>query len=108
MAIASILHRISGILIFLLLPFMLYGLKMSLTSITDFAALQFLWHNLGIKFIVWCFISALVYHSLAGVRHLIMDLGCGETVTAGKRSAWLVFILALFIIMSLGVLMYVG
>ncbi|MDF1828212.1 MAG: succinate dehydrogenase, cytochrome b556 subunit [Legionellaceae bacterium] len=95
MAIASILHRISGIGLFLLLPLMLYFLKLSLASAASFEHLQMLlttcvWYKLAIL----AFAAALIYHVLAGVRHLLMDMGFGESLVAARRSAFVVIGLA--------------
>lgn len=102
-AIASILHRISGILIFLLMPFMLYALHQSLMSSENFLKMQ----ECGVlKFFTWVFLSALLYHTLAGIRHLLMDLGLGEGPITGRKTAWFVLILASIGIIGLGVYLW--
>ncbi len=103
MAIASILHRISGLVLFLLLPIMLYFLRQSLASPESFEHLQILiktcaWH----KLLIWGFSSAWLYHLLAGIRHLLMDTGMGETVHAARRSALIVIGLSILGIMIMG------
>jgi succinate dehydrogenase / fumarate reductase cytochrome b subunit len=95
MAIASILHRISGIGLFLLLPLMLYFLNLSLASAASFEHFQMLlatcvWYKLAIL----VFTSALIYHVLAGIRHVLMDMGLGESLVAARRSAFVVIGLA--------------
>lgn len=91
MAIASILHRISGVALFLLLPWMLYFLKLSLASAASFEHLHMLivtcvWY----KLVILTFTSAFMYHLLAGIRHLLMDMGFGETLVAARRSSYIV------------------
>ena len=103
MAIVSILHRISGIILFLLLPVMLYFLDQSLASSRSFANLQDNLSNYWHKLLIFGFCSALIYHGLAGIRHLIMDIGFGESLSTGRRSAWLVLIIAAALIIGLGV-----
>lgn len=103
MAIASILHRISGLVLFLLLPFMLYCLDLSLKSAESFVNLHILLTNPFWKLCLWAFAAALVYHLLAGIRHLIMDLGYGEALCAGRRSAVLVIVLAVILTILLGI-----
>ncbi|MDF1646458.1 MAG: succinate dehydrogenase, cytochrome b556 subunit [Legionellaceae bacterium] len=103
MAIASILHRISGLALFLLLPMMLYFLKQSLASPESFEHLKMLvttcaWYKLAI----WAFSSAWLYHLLAGIRHLLMDMGIGETVDAAHRSALIVIGLAILGVLVMG------
>lgn len=102
-AIVSILHRISGILIFLLMPFMLYALQQSLLSPEDFFRTQQCLTQGFMKFLVWVFFSALIYHVIAGIRHLLMDIGLGEHLATAQKSAWLVLGLAFVCIIWLGV-----
>jgi succinate dehydrogenase / fumarate reductase, cytochrome b subunit len=103
MAIASILHRISGLILFLLLPFILYFLTMSLNSAESFIKVHILLESPYCKLLLWAFCVALIYHLLAGIRHLIMDLGFGEQVSAGRRSAVLVIALAVILTIFLGI-----
>lgn len=102
MAIASILHRISGILLFLLMPMMLYFLDLSLRSAESFDHLQKVILSPCCKFLLWAFGAAMIYHILAGIRHLLMDLGFGEQLTAGRKSAVTVIVLAIILIIFLG------
>ena len=91
MAIASILHRISGLVLFLLLPVMLYFLHVSLASSLSFDKLQVMFaSHAWCKLVLWAFSSAWLYHLLAGIRHLLMDTGRGETLQAARLSALLV------------------
>lgn len=103
MAIASILHRIAGIVIFLLLPFMLYYLDYSLRGATFFQAIEVFFDKPLIKFVLWVFSSALTYHIIAGVRHIIMDLGFGEGLENARLGAILVITLATLSVVGLGV-----
>ena len=73
----SILHRISGAGLFLLLPFLIYLLDMSLKSPTHFSKIsEFISHPIAfvaISGIIW----AVIHHFLAGIRHLMLDLHIG-------------------------------
>lgn len=102
MAITSILHRISGLIIFILLPFMLYCLYLSLRSAESFAQLQLMLQSPYYKVLIWGFSSAFAYHLIAGIRHLIMDAGFGEDLCAGRRSAIAVIVLAVISTFLLG------
>lgn len=103
MAIASILHRVSGVILFLFIPFMLYALGESLASPVDFRALAETLARGWVKLLIWIGLAALTYHFVAGIRHLLMDLGVGETLTAGRRSAWATFIVAAILIIATGI-----
>ena len=97
-ALTSILHRLSGILLFLCLFVMLYALGKSLSSEEGFNEIKgMLLSPLG-KLIAWVLYSALIYHLVAGVRHLIMDMGVGETLQGGKRGSVIVIIVSTFLI----------
>ncbi|KTD28051.1 succinate dehydrogenase cytochrome b556 subunit C [Legionella maceachernii] len=103
MAIASILHRISGLILFLLMPFILYLLSKSLSSAISFMQMQVLLQSPFHKLLLWAFSAALVYHLLAGIRHMIMDLGYGEEVKAGRQTAIWVIALAVILTIFLGI-----
>lgn len=103
MAIASILHRISGVILFLLLPVILYILQLSLHSSSSYDDLQALLTHPHIKFCLWVFCSALIYHVIAGIRHILLDMGIGEDIHAARRSAVTVILLATVMILFLGI-----
>ena len=103
MAIASILHRISGVILFVLLPMMLYFLARSLKSESSFAELQLILGSPLPKLLLWGFLSAGLYHLLAGIRHIFLDMGWGESVPAARNSALLVILLAVPGIIGLGI-----
>lgn len=104
MAISSILHRISGVLLFVLFPLMLYFFDMSLKNAGTFADVT-MWIKdcLLYKFACWLFASAIVYHLFAGVRHMVMDLGYGESVQVGRQTAMAVIVLAVIASLILGI-----
>ncbi|MGQ3888390.1 succinate dehydrogenase, cytochrome b556 subunit [Legionella sp. CNM-1927-20] len=102
MAIASILHRISGLALFLLFPIILYYLDLSLASPTSFVTLQSILAGVVAKLILWAFGAALIYHLLAGIRHLVMDAGYGEHLSSGRKSAIFVIIAAIVLTLLLG------
>lgn len=95
----SILHRISGVILFFAVAILLYVLEESLASEQSFEALKGYFSNIIFQIILWASLVALAYHVVAGVRHLIMDLGIGEeSFEAGRRSAWLAVSVTIVII----------
>lgn len=102
MAIASILHRLSGLLMFVLLPVMLCYLDHSLRSPDAFDAVRLHMALPWVKLTFWAFGAAWVYHVIAGIRHMLMDLGIGESLEAGRRSAVLVIVLAVISTLLIG------
>lgn len=102
-AIVSILHRISGIIIFLFIPFLLWALDMSLQSGEQFAALLRSLDNIAMKFVLWSLLSAVIFHWVAGIRHLLMDMGFGESHYGGRLGANIVFIVSIVLIILAGI-----
>ncbi len=103
MAIASILHRISGFVLFLMIPFMLWLLDKSVQSPSSFLEIQAGFNCDLAKFFIWVLLSALWYHLVAGIKHLIMDLGHWESKLGGKISSTGVMVIGLIGIILLGV-----
>ncbi|WP_076537442.1 succinate dehydrogenase, cytochrome b556 subunit [Shewanella sp. UCD-KL21] len=93
-AIASILHRISGVIMLFAVGILIWMLNESLASPESFAGLQSLFDNLLVKFVIWGILTALVYHLIVGVRHLIMDTGRWEELASGLASAKIAFVLS--------------
>ena len=88
--VVSILHRISGVALVLALPFVLWLLQQSLTSADDYQRVTGLLQNLPARILLFLLALALAYHSLAGIRHLLLDLHIGISRRGGRISAWLV------------------
>lgn len=102
-AIVSILHRISGVFVFLLIPMFLWMLQLSTFSELGFLRMQECLTSPVSKLVIWVTLSALVYHLVAGIRHLIMDMGIGEERASGRLAAQMCMGISLVLILSLGV-----
>jgi succinate dehydrogenase / fumarate reductase cytochrome b subunit len=102
-AYTSILHRISGVILFIGLAALLYGLDLSLSSEDGFARVKAFMAYPLVKLVIWAVLSALLYHLVAGVRHLIMDMGVGETLQGGKLGSQIVLIVSAVLIVLVGV-----
>lgn len=87
-AIVSILHRISGVFLFLIIPFVLWGIQYSFESPVHFEYLKDWLTSPLMLFISWVVLAALIYHIVAGIRHLLMDIGLGESLSAGRQGAF--------------------
>ena len=83
-AYTSILHRISGVILFVGVAILLLALDASLSSAEGFEEVKAYLNSPLAKLVIWVLLSALLYHLVAGVRHLIMDSGHGETLEGGK------------------------
>ncbi len=93
-AIASILHRLSGVIVFLLVPVLLWLLDKSLSSPEGFAQVQEIFNGFFVRFIVWVFVAGLIYHFIAGVKHLLANLGFAEELQSGRIAATISLILS--------------
>lgn len=87
-AIVSILHRISGLFLFLVIPFLLWGLQYSVAGREHYNELISWLTSPIVLFIAWVVLSALIYHIVAGIRHLLMDVGIGETLVGGRQGSY--------------------
>ena len=101
-AIASIAHRITGMLLFLGVGFLLYLLDMALASQAGFAEATALTGQPVAKLVVLAIVAVLTYHLFAGIKHMLLDMHIGDTFEAASRAAWLVFGLTAVVVAALG------
>lgn len=86
--VVSILHRISGVTLVASIPALLYVLQQSLASAETYAH-QLAWLRSGSgRVALFVFVLVLLYHLLAGVRHLLLDLDIGSGRARARQSAW--------------------
>jgi succinate dehydrogenase / fumarate reductase cytochrome b subunit len=93
--VVSILHRISGALLFFMLPFILYLLEKSLTSELSFEHFKGLVSGVWTKIILLALIWAYLHHFLAGIRHLLMDVHMGLEKNCARKSAAMVLLISI-------------
>ncbi len=93
--IVSILHRISGFGLFLLLPFLLYLFNLSITSEYSFEHFRGQMSKVWVKIILLGLIWAYFQHFCAGVRHLFMDMHMGIEKDSARSSALTVIAISL-------------
>ncbi|POD72816.1 succinate dehydrogenase, cytochrome b556 subunit [Pseudomonas syringae group genomosp. 3] len=102
-AYTSILHRVSGVILFVGIAIMLYAMDKSLASEEGFGEVKACLTSPLAKLIIWGLLSALLYHMVAGIRHLIMDTGVGETLEGGKLGSKIVIAVSVVTILLAGV-----
>jgi succinate dehydrogenase / fumarate reductase cytochrome b subunit len=102
-AITSILHRISGVIVFGGVFVLLWLLSSSLHSEAGFMDVQNWLATPLVKLVVWGILAGLLYHLIAGVKHLVMDLGIGETLQGANTGAKLVVVISVVAIVLAGV-----
>jgi succinate dehydrogenase / fumarate reductase cytochrome b subunit len=105
-AIASIAHRISGVLLAVATPVAAYAFTRSLAGPEGFAEIARWTHAIPIQLALAVLVAALVYHLLAGVRHLLMDAGVGSSLRVGRGTAWAVIVAGVvaFVVAAVGLL----
>ena len=101
--ITSILHRISGAVIFIAITFLLWGLGLSLESPEGFATVKDVLNGFLQKLILWAILSGLIFHFVAGIKHLFMDMGVGETKEGGRTGAIVTLISGVIVVILAGV-----
>jgi len=103
-ALISIAHRISGLLLFLSIPFFLKTWQASLANPESFRAL--LQDGLVLKFVLFFLCLAYAYHLIAGLRFLLLDLHWGVSLKSARFSSWVVLCSSLLFAVFLGVCLW--
>lgn len=96
-AYTSILHRISGVVLFVGVAFVLYAFDLSLASEQSFQGLLALLHAPFVKFVTWALLTGLGYHLVAGIKHMIMDAGFAEGRRSGNLAAIITLVLGILL-----------
>lgn len=105
--IVSILHRVSGAVLFLLgIPFCLYLLQQSLTSEISFENYRAIVGSLPGKLVLLVLIWAFVHHCVAGIRYLLLDRHVGIQKDASRSSAQIVLGVTLVITLVLALKLF--
>jgi len=100
--ILSIIHRVSGAGIFLLLPVLLWLFQSSLGSAETFAlATGLLTHPL-VKLVLFGLIWLYLHHFCAGIRYLLLDLHLGVELESARRSSKIVFAVSIALTFFIG------
>ncbi|AEF03039.1 succinate dehydrogenase, cytochrome b556 subunit [Alteromonas sp. KS69] len=102
-AISSILHRVTGVAMFFALLFVIWAWAVSVSSPEGFANVQAMMDGIIGKVIAIGTLSALTYHILGGLRHVVMDLGHWEELESGNLSAKIAIALWIVLTVVLGV-----
>lgn len=102
-SITSILHRVSGVVLFLAVPLIFWALQLSLKSGEGYESVVECFNSPLMKLVNWALLSALAYHLVAGIRHLLMDWAIGEELKSGQLGSKIVLIVSAILIVILGV-----
>jgi succinate dehydrogenase / fumarate reductase cytochrome b subunit len=105
-AIASILHRISGVIMLFAVGILLWLLTESLSSEQGFQNAQEIVSGFFGTFILWGILTALAYHIAGGIRHLLMDMGYFEELESGALSAKVSFVATVVLSILAGIMVW--
>ncbi len=97
MAVVSIFHRISGVLMILALPGLVYLLNLSLSNQAGFSQVADLLASPVLKLLAVLLGWALTHHILAGIRFMLLDFDLGIDRAVARKTAWLVHVGALLL-----------
>ncbi|MGB4883381.1 MAG: succinate dehydrogenase, cytochrome b556 subunit [Neisseria sp.] len=104
--IVSILHRISGVILFIMLPVLLYVLAGTLSREAAFESYQSFVSNPLVKIGLIGLLWAYIHHSFAGIRFLLLDAHKGLDLETARLTAKIVLVAALVLTLILGVVLW--
>lgn len=104
--VVSILHRISGFMMFALLPAVLYMMELSIRSEISFAYFQGIASHWFVRLVTLALVWGYMQHFCAGVRHLFMDLHLGLDKDSARKSAASVLVVSLALTALVGLKLF--
>jgi len=105
-AMTSITHRITGVILFVGVAFALYALDLGLSSQAGFDEAAVLLQQPLAKFILFGLLLALMYHIVAGIKHLLLDFHIGDSLEAAQTGAIAVIVVTVIVTGVLGALLW--
>jgi succinate dehydrogenase / fumarate reductase cytochrome b subunit len=102
-ALASIAHRITGVLLFVGIAFLLYLLDVSLASEQGLEHARTMLDLPLPKLILLAVVATLIYHLVAGIKHLLLDFHVGDTLEGGRFAAQATIVVSAVLIVLAGV-----
>jgi len=102
----SIMHRVSGAVLFLVIPLLLYLMQTSLESPNGFAAVRSLFATPLAKLVLIGLVWGFLHHFCAGIRYLVLDLDVGTDLAPARASSWAVLAVSIVLTLVCGVLLW--
>lgn len=102
----SILHRISGALLFLALPLLLWLLQQSLRSIETYTHVSELLQSAPAKLVLLGLLWGFLHHLCAGIRYLLIDAHLVSGLAQARSSSWLVLVTSLSLTVFFGAMLW--
>ncbi len=104
--IISIMHRVSGAVLFLLLPLLLWMFQASLQSVSSFDAFRAVVTHPLMKLLLLAVLWAYLHHMLAGLRHLFLDLDLGTELATARLTSMIVLAAGIVLTLATGVALW--
>ena len=104
--IISIMHRVSGAVLFLLLPLLLWMFQASLQSASSFDAFRAVVTHPLMKLLLLAVLWAYLHHMLAGLRHLFLDLDLGTELATARLTSMIVLAAGIVLTLATGVALW--
>lgn len=92
-AISSIMHRISGVVLIIAIPLCVVAMNYALAGPDGYQQTVTVLTKSWFSVFFWLFLSSITYHVYAGIRHMIMDMGFGESMKVARFTSLLVIVL---------------
>ncbi|APC92326.1 MULTISPECIES: succinate dehydrogenase, cytochrome b556 subunit [Francisella] len=92
-AISSIMHRISGVVLIIAIPICVVAMNYTLAGPDGYQQTVAVLTKSWFSVFFWLFLSSITYHIYAGIRHMIMDMGFGESMKVARFTSLLVIVL---------------
>jgi succinate dehydrogenase / fumarate reductase cytochrome b subunit len=89
-AVLSFAHRVTGVMLCLLIPFVIYLLDLSLRDAQGYADALTILASPVVKFMAALLLWGFSHHLLAGIRFLLIDADIGAERDSARRSAWII------------------
>lgn len=100
----SILHRISGVILFFAIPFLIYLLQLSLASEQGYQRANEIVDGFFVKVFLFLIIWSLTHHLIAGIRFLLIDADIGVKIETARKTAKQVIIAGIVSAIVLGLI----
>ena len=102
-ALVSIMHRVSGAFLFMLLPVLLWVLHQSLANAESYQTAQAVLHHPLAKLICLAVTWAYLHHACAGIRHLALDAHYGLRLNYARATSRAVLIISGLLTLRMGI-----
>ncbi|MCR9279178.1 MAG: succinate dehydrogenase, cytochrome b556 subunit [Pseudomonadaceae bacterium] len=102
-AVASITHRITGVILMVGIGFGLWLLDLALSSEAGYLRASEVMQGGLAKFILWGLLASVIYHVCAGLKHLLLDMHIADSLEGGRIATWAMLVISAVLVVLAGV-----